>query len=143
MDTNNDSMETKIRYLEMIQSVINRMASNSFLLKGWTVTLIVGLFVFANKADQMDPKYVLLALIPALFFWLLDGFFIYQEWLFRKLYEHAITLDNNNIDFSMKPGRFTSSDINWRKGVFSKTLVPFYLPMIVLIIICFSFGLIK
>ena len=35
-------MENKIKYLEMIQSVINRMANNSFCLKGWTVTLVSG-----------------------------------------------------------------------------------------------------
>lgn len=135
-----DQMEPKIRYLEMIQNVMTRMASNSFLLKGWTVTIVVGLFVFANRADNMDPKYILLALIPAVFFWGLDGFFIHQEWLFRKLYEHAITLDTDDIDFSMKTGRFVSSDLSWGKAVISKTLLPFYVPIIVLIIIGFIFG---
>ena len=33
-------MEKKIKHLEMIQGVINRMAGNSFALKGWSVTLI-------------------------------------------------------------------------------------------------------
>ncbi len=32
-------MEQKIKHLEFIQAAINRMAGNSFLLKGWTVTL--------------------------------------------------------------------------------------------------------
>ena len=31
-------MEDKLKYLEMIQEIIKRMASNSFLLKGWSVT---------------------------------------------------------------------------------------------------------
>lgn len=42
-------MEEKMRHLEMIQNVISRMASNSFLLKGWTVTLVVGLLAFATS----------------------------------------------------------------------------------------------
>ena len=33
-------MEKKIKHLEMIQAVIVRMGNNSFLLKGWSVTLI-------------------------------------------------------------------------------------------------------
>jgi len=37
-------MENKIKHLEMIQGVINRMASNSFALKGWAVTLVSGIF---------------------------------------------------------------------------------------------------
>ena len=35
-----ENIEIKIRHLEMIQAVITRMASNSFMLKGWAVTLI-------------------------------------------------------------------------------------------------------
>lgn len=46
--------EAKIRYLEMIQGIINRMAGNSFALKGWAVTLISGIFVLAGKdTDKM------------------------------------------------------------------------------------------
>jgi len=36
-------MEAKLKHLEMIQDVIKRMASNSFLLKGWSLTLVVAL----------------------------------------------------------------------------------------------------
>lgn len=32
-------MDNKLKHLELIQGVINRMASNSFKLKGWAVTL--------------------------------------------------------------------------------------------------------
>jgi hypothetical protein len=37
-------MERKLKHLELIQGVINRMAHCSFLLKGWSVILISGLF---------------------------------------------------------------------------------------------------
>ena len=33
-------MENKRAHLEMIQAVITRMAGNSFLIKGWSVTLV-------------------------------------------------------------------------------------------------------
>ena len=36
-------MESKLKHLEMIQAVINRMASNSFVFKGWSVSIIAGL----------------------------------------------------------------------------------------------------
>ena len=35
-----DSDEKIVRHLEMTQSVVERMARNSFLLKGWAVTLV-------------------------------------------------------------------------------------------------------
>lgn len=42
-------MENKQKHLEFIQMAINRMASNLFLLKGWTVALIAALFALAAK----------------------------------------------------------------------------------------------
>jgi hypothetical protein len=33
-------MGDKIKHLEMIQAVISRLANNSFLLKGWSITLV-------------------------------------------------------------------------------------------------------
>jgi len=138
--------EEKIRHLEMIQSVISRMASNSFLLKGWTVTLVVGLLAFANLKD-MESKFAIIAFIPVLFFWLLDSFFLYQDRLYRKLYEHATTLENANVDFSLNPSAFKEKfkwswirqpleftcKVHWACAVFSKTIVLFYIPIILVI----------
>ncbi|AIF68432.1 hypothetical protein GZ22_18590 (plasmid) [Terribacillus saccharophilus] len=130
--------ESKIRYLEMIQNVINRMASNSFLLKGWTVTIVAGLFVFANTRE-MDSNYILIGLIPAIFFWILDGFFIHQEKLFRKLYEHVTTINDSGIDFSMDTSPFIEDVKNWFKCIISKTLLIFYLPIVGVIAIIYGF----
>jgi len=49
----------------MIQAVINRMASNSFLLKGWTVMLVSALFAlaafFALALFKLNPIGLILA----------------------------------------------------------------------------------
>lgn len=128
-------MESKIRHLEMIQNVMTRMASNSFLLKGWTVTIVVGLLAFANIAE-MDSKYILIAFVPTVFFWVLDGFFIHQEWLFRELYEKVVTINNEaGIDFSMNTKPFNSWKNSWISAIFSITLLIFYIPIIAVIII--------
>jgi len=36
-------MKNKRKHLELIQGIINRMASNLFFLRGWTITLIATL----------------------------------------------------------------------------------------------------
>jgi hypothetical protein len=41
-----------------MQIVIERMAWNSFLLKGWAVTLISVLYVFANLAEYVEKYYL-------------------------------------------------------------------------------------
>ena len=77
--------EDAIKHLEFIQSIINRMACYSFLLKGWTVTIVAALFALA--ADKADLRFVILALFPVMAFWILDAFYLWQERLFRALYD--------------------------------------------------------
>ncbi|MCB0339441.1 MAG: hypothetical protein KDD53_07550, partial [Bdellovibrionales bacterium] len=66
-------MDRKLKHLDFIQSAINRLSTNSFLLKGWSVVLISALF--ALGASGSNGKFILLAYIPALVFWGLDGYF--------------------------------------------------------------------
>jgi hypothetical protein len=42
-------MEAKLKHLEFVQVAVSRMAGNSFLLRGWSVTLAAGLFALAAK----------------------------------------------------------------------------------------------
>jgi len=120
------TMEKKLKHLEFIQQAINRMASNLFLLKGWTVTLIAALFALAAKESR--DIYALLAYFPTLMFWLLDGYFLSQERRFRSLYDHVIKLDETAIDFSMDTQPFKASPARnkWSHALFSPTLLIYY-----------------
>ena len=93
-------MEKKLKHLEMIQNIINRMANNSFLLKGWSVTLVAGIFALSNK--EADKIYFLVAYIPVLVFWGLDSYYLFQERLYRSLFDKIRGEDENAIDFSLK-----------------------------------------
>ncbi|MFJ7724684.1 hypothetical protein ACIQXV_00840 [Neobacillus sp. NPDC097160] len=131
--------ENKLKHLEFIQGVINRMGQNAFLLKGWAVTLVAGLFAFANT-QEMDYRFISIALIPTIFFWLLDGYFLWQEKLFRKLYDYVRKKgDGEVIDFSMNVEPFVSETSSWIRICLSNTLGLFYLPIIVIIIITIAF----
>ena len=115
--------ERKHKHLELIQGVINRLSTNSFLLKGWSVVLVSALF--ALSATDSRPAFVYLAYIPAIIFWGLDGFFLWQEQLFRKLYDRVRVLPDNKIDFSMDTGAVTGDDRpTWAAATLSKTLIP-------------------
>lgn len=74
-------MEGKMRHLELVQGVINRMANNSFMLKGWAVTLVMGIFALTSK--DTSRMFLLVAYIPTIVFWLLDAYYLLQE----RLYE--------------------------------------------------------
>lgn len=122
-------MDKKLNHLEMIQGVINRMASNSFALKGWAVTLVAGIFVLAGK--DTDKMYFLVAYLPILVFWGLDSYYLLQERLYRALYDKVRLLPEDEVDFSMKasPKEFTSSNCTFCSSFVSKTELWFYLPL--------------
>lgn len=91
--------EKKIKHLEMIESVIERMARNSFQLKGWTMTLVSA--IIALFAKDADHRFIIFATLPVIGFWLLDSFYLQQERKFRLLYKNIVAKDENDIDFSM------------------------------------------
>lgn len=80
-------MEMRIAHLGFIQSIISRMGANSFLLKGWSVTLVAAMF--ALSAKEANYKFVVLSYFPIFVFWALDAYFLHQEKLYRKLYEEV------------------------------------------------------
>lgn len=77
--------ETTIKHLEMIHAVITRMAGNSFALKGWAVTVVAAVLAFG--AERKDTSVSLLAFVPAIAFWWLDGYYLAIERRFRALYD--------------------------------------------------------
>ena len=117
-------MQNKIKHLEFIQSVITRMNSNSFLLKGWTITLISALFALAAKDANLN--FVLVSYIVIPIFWILDGFYISQERQYSDLYTNVASKDEANIDFSMNASGYCKGNRTWFSGIFSKTLILFY-----------------
>ena len=116
--------ENKRKHLEFIQSVITRMNTNSFLIKGWAITLVSALFALAAK--DANVNYVLVSYIVIPVFWVLDGFFISRERQFRDLYEVVAAKNESAIDFSMDTSSFNKGDRTWLAGIFSQTLIPFY-----------------
>lgn len=126
-------MEAKMKHLEMIQNVITRMASNSFLLKGWTVTLVVGLLAYGN-IKEMNVNFMFIALIPALILWILDAFYLNEERKYIKLYEHVAKIKNEKIDFLLNAHQYEKETGGIVKAIFSKTLGVFYFPTLFVVI---------
>ena len=117
-------MEKKLKHLEMLQAIISRMARNSFLLKGWNVVLVSAIFALASTESK--SALVFLAYLPAVMFWLLDGYFLRQERLFRKLYDKVRATSENEIDFSMNTAPVDTEVASWLRVVVSRTLLLFH-----------------
>lgn len=114
----------KIKHLEFIQLVITRMNVNSFLLRGWAVTLVAALFAFAAKDTNID--YVLITYISTPLFWILDGYYLSQERKYRDLYNIIRQKQEGEIDFDMNATVTNSIKNSWFSSTFSVTQIIFY-----------------
>ncbi len=125
--------EKKFKHLEFIHNTINRMSTNSFLIKGWAITIISALFIFAD--DKMNDRVLAIAILAMIVFWYLNGFFLQQERKYRALYDKVRILSENEIDFSMSTSEFKKDEFTLLSGIFGKTIWPLYLTIIIMIII--------
>ncbi len=128
------------KHLELIQGVINRMASNSFQLKGWSVVLVSALFALAGAGAKV--YFVYLAYLPAIAFWVLDGYFLQQERMYRKLYNVERQKSDPESDFTMDASQYKDKVDSWLDTCCSITLGIFHGMIISAIIIVMALMLV-
>ena len=124
-------MESKLKHLDLIQGVVNRMANSSFLIKGWSITLVAAVLALSVDTTS-EAKTAAIAMVPIIVFWILDGYYLYQERLFRGLYDDVRGKSEQEIDFSMNTSAFKGGTRTWRASTFSTTLIIFNIALIVM-----------
>lgn len=133
METN----EARIRYLESIQRIIDRLSNISFILKGWAVSLVAGLMALA--ASDTNQGYILIAYIPIAVFWFLDAYFLMMERQFRDLFNKNTDLAKELEHFTIK--RDKGNLCSYCDSLFSITMLLTYVPLIgATVIIMFFIG---
>ena len=117
-------------HLNIAQSVIQRMASNSASCKAWCITLVAAILVIV--ADKGKPNYALIAVIPTLLFLVLDTYYLSLERCFRNSY-------NDFID-KVHSGRVAAADLYaimpkgslpkaFAQSIYSFSVWPFYVTL--------------
>lgn len=135
-------MDNKIKFLEMIQNIITRMSTNSFMLKGWAVTLVAGTFALSNI--ESNNLFFLIAYVPIILFWFLDSYYLQLERKYREFYNEILEKPNDEIDFKILILQSrVESETCFYQSLFSCTEIGFYLPMALLIAIVIVLSLIK
>lgn len=133
----NNKTDLKVKHLELVQKVVERMAGNSAMCKTACLTLITGLLAFSGALEQ---NFLLLSALPvSILFGALDAYYLNLERGFRSFYNkiRVEPLDLNNF-----------MEINSIKEPFFKTvrrpiIFWFYLGIIfiLLVLIMLSFML--
>ena len=138
------SIEEIHKEIDLIQSCITRMAQNSFMIKGWFVSIYA--VILALLPEKVNMFLLCIALVAVnLIFWYLDGFFLRTEKVYRKIYDWVLEerpQNNRELMYQLNPGKFIGKIENvesiW-KVMWSKTLRWFYLIPLVIVIIVFIF----
>lgn len=132
----NNLKEYFFKEIDLIQGVINRMARNSFMIKGWSLT-VVGI---ASSLNLTSEKSVFLSVgisVICLFFWGLDAFYLRTERKYRALYNDVVDKYNHKKYDQINWFSLSTADYEYDPSVgslktvmFSKTILPFYLCLI-------------
>lgn len=125
--------EKLTKHIELVQGVINRMAGNSFLLKGWSVTLVAGLFALVAAGGNW--AFAALGLLPSLSFWWLDAYYLRQERLFRKLHDAVRRGELDNDVYCMSTTKYDGEVAGLAQVALSKSVIGLHGPVILTVIV--------
>ena len=131
--------ENKRAHLLMIQNLVDRLSQNSFLIKGWSISIVAAMF--ALSAQNTNLVFIYLAYFPSIIFWILDSYFLRQEKLYRALYNYVRTMGEEKIDFSLDAAAFSDDVPSWGHILGSKTLLAFHGSIILSILIVMIIAL--
>jgi hypothetical protein len=112
------------KHLEFIQNVINRMARNSFLLKGWSITLLLAVVALITKGGT--NLFSLFAPVSVFLFWGLDAYYLRQEKLYRLLFDAVRNGSDKGGPFNLDANGHSEDGPSWIRVAFSKTLFAFH-----------------
>ena len=118
------------KHLEMIQTIVARLASNSYAYKGWSVTIAAGLVAFLASSHQ---TLLIASIYPILAFWFLDGHSLALERAFRKLYDEARL--GNVADYSLNLTGIRRPVFDQIDAMLSLSLALFYGSAVVFVVI--------
>lgn len=120
--------ETTLKHAELIQAIIARQSTDSFIVKGWSVTVIAAIYGAAIHAQ--DGRIAEVGIAITLAFAYLDAFHLRQERLFRGLYEILIA-GGLSTPLLMNTDSITKPNTTWPHIFTSRPFFVFYIFQIV------------
>ena len=126
-----------MQHLDLLQGAIDRIGGQSFLIKGWNVTLATAIGGFSVK--EGGASVAALALIPILLLWWLDAYYLSLERSFRSLFKAAaqVVVAGGTPTLDMTPTVHIPTVF---RNSFRPAVVMVHLPLL-LLMVALAFGL--
>jgi hypothetical protein len=130
---------TVLAHLNMLQSIISRLAGNSAQCKTWCLSLVSALIAFAGAAHNRGAFIV--TILPIAMFLMLDAAYLGNEIAYRNLF--------NQICVKVREDKYQSADLfvmgaslnraSLGKALKSWSIYIFYYPLVVLYVIAVNY----
>lgn len=128
--------ECYIKYLEMIQNVISRLAGNVDQTNKWCLTSVVAVWVLMYKISMPAWLNIMASCVLILIFWGMASYFLQLEKRYREMHARVMSCFNGiRTDCEMFDLKLREQD---KKGspcvlaiMFSSYLALLYIPLIV------------
>jgi hypothetical protein len=122
------------KHMEFLQAAVARMASNSFLAKGWSITLTTALLALAVK--EAGARFALIGLLPILLFAMVDAYYLSLERGFRDRFKEAAGryVRGEPADFAMSP-TFTFASLV--RAAFRPAVFLVHAPLLLILVIVY------
>jgi len=128
-----------IKHLEFIQNIITRMNTNSFQIKGLSVSIVSILLTF--YVSEKNTEFIFISIFPLILFWFLDTYYLTQERKLRELYNQLIKGNNAELKpFEIRLDLFKKGRFSFWSVLFSKTVWVLYLPTLLLMLIIYFYS---
>ena len=116
-------------YINLIEEIIKRMANNTFIIKGWAITVISALLTIENSFKANFRIDMIIIVVDGAFCFL-DCFFLRKERLYRNLYANVIKCSKDKemqIDYyNLNTKLYTNRRTRYINVIFSKSILPLY-----------------
>ena len=131
--------DNRIAYLQMIESVVDRMSNKSGNIKGFAVSIVAGVTALSFK--DTSPYVLILSFLTVFVFLWLDLYYLSMERKYRHLYKQVC--NGKAVDFSLsldlKESEIKEAKATKLQCLASTSICYFYVPLIILMIIILIF----
>lgn len=99
--------------IDTVQGCINRMASNSFQIKGWALAVATAIISFVAEKDINGYVLIVASTLPLIMLWALDAFFLRLETIYRLKHDIdsgvLVKPDLNYREYELSPQKILTS----------------------------------
>lgn len=144
MESYNKESDAVKTHLSFLQSIITRMAENSFKCKGWAITICSAILVLFIQNDVKNNM-IWITVIPMSMFFVLDSYYLALEKHFRDKYNELVSHLSKKLNgvkesevYKISGPGVGSIAKNLLLSLISPSIFLFYLCFIILIIILYK-----